>query len=536
MVRKLIYNGHILTMDHCQEEAKNLLIEGERIVAINLDETEGGILGDDVEKIDLQGKTCLPGFHDSHMHMIEYGYNHKYCVDLSDAKSVDEIISKMRQFIKEKEIPEDSWVLGMRWNQENFNEKRLLTKEDLDKVSDKHFIFTKRVCIHIAAANSKLLELCGITADAYKENGDIGRYSNGQPDGRIYEDAISRIVLKKKPPLSIEEIEKIILDTAVEIKDKGFTAVQSDDMKAFSDFASKANILKAYDNLRNKGQLPIRIFEQLQVTSLEEFKEIVRLSEGIKSDENFSLGRLKLILDGSLGAGTAAMSKPYKGTADNFGILNFSDHELDEIVRYCYEKHLQVMCHGIGDRAIQQAIDVMAKYQKIYGDDRRPRLVHCQICRKKQVEQLAQSNIMADIQPAFVPTDYNLVEKKIDDDGSYAFYPWKTMLNTGIHISASSDSPVESYDAMEGVQAAVTRATFDGHPQGGWLPKEKLTVTEALNLYTTAPAYSVFKEREMGKIKEGYFADLVVLNQNPKDFPEEKLHQIRAVQTICRGK
>lgn len=536
MTRTLIYNGTILTMDGDVAVAKNLLIDGENISEINLDDAEIMALGDDVERIDLQGKTCLPGFHDSHMHMVEYGYNRKYCVDLSVAKSVEEIITMMKRFIAENKIPEDSWVLGMRWNQENFSEKRLLTKEDLDQISDKHFILTKRVCIHIATINSKLLALCGITKDTFVGNEGIGRYLDGQPDGRIYEDAISDIVLAKKPPLSTDEIENIIIDTTAEIKSKGFTSVQSDDMKAFSDAESKGNILKAYDNLRNRGELPINVFQQAQVTSLREFKEIIALAEGIKSDQHFSIGILKLILDGSLGAGTAAMLKPYKGTENQLGILNFSDEELDEIVAYGYQHHFQIMCHGIGDRAIQQAIDVMAKYQKQYGEDRRPRLVHCQICRKSQVEEMAEYQIMADIQPAFVPTDYDVVEKKIDIDESYTLYPWKTMLDAGIHISGSSDAPVESYDALEGIQAAVTRATFEGNPEGGWLPKEKLTVMEALSLYTSAPAYAVFQEHRMGKIKAGYAADLVILDKNPMDVPETELHQIQAVRTICRGK
>ncbi len=143
--------------------------------------------------------------------------------------------------------------MGMRWNQENFKEKRLLTRKDLDRISDKHYIFTKRVCIHIAAVNSKLLELCGVNRDTFREDENIGRYADGRPNGLIYEDAISGIILQKKPPLTVEEIEGIIADTTREIKGKGFSAVQSDDMKAFSDFQSKENIVRAYDNLRNRG-------------------------------------------------------------------------------------------------------------------------------------------------------------------------------------------------------------------------------------------------------------------------------------------
>lgn len=533
MTKKLLFNGKIITLDRQQPETGNVLIEDGKIKKIGLEPKEIEKL-ENVERIDLAGKTCVPGFHDSHMHMIEYGYNRKYCVDLSEAASIDDVIRMMRHFIEERHIPEGSWVMGMRWNQENFKEKRLLTKEDLDQVSDKHYIFTKRVCIHIAAVNSMLLKLCGITKDTYVDDENIGRISDGEPDGLIYEDAISGIVLEKKPPLSVAEIEEIILDTTKEIRAKGFTSVQSDDMKAFSDFQSKENIIRAYDNLRNQGKLPIRIFEQIQVSSMEELLKIRASIEGVKQDDEFSFDRLKLILDGSLGASTAAMLSPYKGTEDNYGILNFSDEELDGLVGFAYENGMQVMCHCIGDRAIDQAQRIIGRYQQTFGGDRRPRLVHCQICTKNQVEAMQELGMLADIQPAFVPTDYQVVFEKIEDSDNFALYPWKSMMKRGIPVSGSSDAPVESYDALYGMQTAVTRAGIDGRPEGGWLPDEKLTPLEALTLYTKAPAYSVFMEDRLGTIKEGYLADLTILDQNPLETPEEEIYKISAVETLAR--
>lgn len=535
MTKKLLFNGNIITMDAERPEVDNLLIEEGKIAGLQLSAGEMAQLKD-TEMVDLAGMTCIPGFHDSHMHMVEYGYNQKYCIDLSGAESIEEVIDMMKDFIEERHLPAGSWVMGMRWNQENFREKRLLTREDLDRVSDRHYIFTKRVCIHIAAVNSKLLELCGVKADTYLEDENIGREPSGKPNGLIYEDAISGIILQKKPPLVVAEIENIIAETAREIKSKGFTSIQSDDMKAFSDFQSKENILRAYDNLRNRGELPIRVFEQVQVSSMEEFLQIREFLKEIKEDEMFSHSRLKLILDGSLGASTAAMERPYKGTAGNFGILNFTDEEVSQLVEFAYENHLQVLCHCIGDRAINQAIRIIGRCQKKYGEDLRPRLVHCQICSREQVEQMAELQMMADIQPAFVPTDYKVVFDKIEDAGSFALYPWKTMVDRGIGISGSSDAPVESYDALYGIQTAVTRAGLDGKPEGGWLPEEKLSVMEALRLYTQTPAYSVFMEDKIGKIKEGFRADLTILDRNPLKTPENEIYQISAINTFCNGR
>ncbi len=538
MTKKLLFNGNIITMNPGRPEAENLLMEDGTIRGVGLAAAEVNLLKDaeDVEAVDLAGMTCIPGFHDSHMHMVEYGYNKKYSIDLSGAASIEEVIQMMKDFIEERKIPEGAWVMGMRWNQENFKEKRLLTREDLDRVSDKHYIFTKRVCIHIAAVNSRLLKLCGVNEDTFLEDENIGRDRDGRPNGLIYEDAISGLILQKKPPLTVDEIEHLIADTTSEIKARGFTAVQSDDMKAFSDFQSKKNILRAYDNLRNRGTLPIRIFEQVQVSSMAEFLHIRQLLEEIREDDMFSYSRLKLILDGSLGASTAAMGKPYKGSTDNYGILNFSDEEMKQLVEFAYEKNLQVMCHCIGDRAMDQAIRIIGSCQKKYEGDRRPRLVHCQICQKDQIEKMAAFQMMADIQPAFVPTDSRVVAGKIETDEKYALYPWKTMLDSGIRISGSSDAPVESYDALYGIQTAVTRADLNGKPEGGWLPYEKLTAMEALRLYTETPAYSVFMEERMGKIKEGFAADLTILDQNPLETPAAEIHKINVVNTFCNGR
>ena len=535
MDKKIFFNGTILTMDDEKKKVDNFLAEDGTIVKTGLSEGELARL-EGAEWIDLSGKTCIPGFHDSHMHMIEYGYNRKYCVDLSEADSVEDMIDRMRRFIEENKIPENSWEMGMRWNQENFADKKMPDRKDLDRVSDKHFVFAKRVCIHIAAANSRLLDLCGINEETYPGDPNIGRFPDGTPDGRIYEDAISGIVLAEKPPLTVEEIEAIISDTAKEIRESGFTSVQTDDMKAFSDFQSKKNILKAYDNLRNRGKLPIRIFEQIQVSSMEELRHILKELREIRADEMFSFDRLKLILDGSLGASTAAMGAPYKGTEDQYGLLNFADEEMEELVSFAYAHRMQVMCHCIGDRAMEQAIRIIGKYQEKFDDDRRPRIVHCQICTEHQLEEMSRLRILADIQPAFVPTDYIIIEKQLEHPENYCLYPWKTMKEHGITVSGSSDAPVEGYDALYGIQAAVTRADISGIPQGGWLPEEKLTAEEALKLYTSQPAYTVFQENHLGKIAEGYKADIAVLTENPLAVNPQRIHTIKAEASYVGGK
>ena len=534
MKKKFFYNGTILTMNPHYPTAKNLIAGDGLIEQIDVteDTLEQMYSSANMEYIDLQGSIVLPGFHDSHMHLVEYGYNQKCCVDLSEATSAEDVVRRMRSFIEERQIPEGGWVIGSRWDQEKFSDKRLLSRIDMDQVSKRHYVFAKRVCIHVAAVNSKVLELCGIHQNTYQNNKYIGRYSDGMPDGRIYEDGISNIVLAKKEAPSETEIEHIIEDTLQEIKRRGFTAVQSDDMKAFSDFTSKERILHAYNHLRNQGRLPIRVFEQIQVSSLEEFYRIREILKSIPEDPWFSWSRLKLILDGSLGAESAAVSSPYK-ESKNQGFLNFSDKELDALVKESYESHMQIMCHCIGDRAMEQAIRIITPYQRQYGKEQRPRLVHCQIGTRKLLRYMAQEGFLADIQPAFVPSDYEIVEKKLHIQKEQVTYGWRTMIEREIPVSGGSDSPVECYDALYGIQTAVTRSNLEGIPERGWLPEERLTPQQALALYTKGSAYAVKMEKKLGCIAPGYFSDFVILKENPLLVPADQIHNISILETHC---
>lgn len=534
MSRTFYYNGTMITMDAAHPIAANFLVEDGVIQAVDAAEDDVCSARSDemTEWIDLKGRVVTPGFHDSHLHLVEYGYNQRYCVDLSEAVSAEDVVQRMRNFIDEHQIPAGSWIIGSRWNQEHFSDKRLLSREDLDRVSDCHYVFAKRVCIHIAAVNSKVLELAGIDCNTYLDNQNIGRYPDGTPDGRIYEDAISGIVLAHKPALSVVEIEQIIEETLKEIRARGFTSVQCDDMKAFSDFISKERILRAYDNLRKQKRLPVRVFEQIQVSSMEEYQRLKKILAEIANDQWFSWRRLKLILDGSLGAETAALSVPYRNSGQR-GLLNFSDVELETLVRESYESGMQLLCHCIGDRAMEQAIRVITPYQRQYGKDCRPRLVHCQIATPSLLDRMAQEGILADIQPPFVPTDYAVAEKKLDLRQEYALYAWRTMLEKGMIISGSSDCPVERCDALYGMQAAVTRMNLQGMPAGGFLPEERLSPYEALALYTKAPAYTVKMEEQIGRIAPGCYSDFTVLDENPLLVPAQRIHSISIVETHC---
>ncbi len=545
-----IGGGRIYTMDSQRPEAESVYVENGVIKALDLSREDaarlsGGDGGGELKVIDLAGRCLLPGFHDSHLHMIAYGATQTDCVDLSGARSVVEVQELLRKHIRENEKKPGSWVIGSGWNHENFTDKRMPDREDLDAVSTEHYIFIKRICIHIAAVNSKVLELCGLegeedqeSAGAAETSPEIGRFEDGRPNGLIFEDAINNVVLIHRPPYGEEEIRRIILETAEGMRRSGFTTIQTDDMKAFADEGSKKNILKAYDQLRKDGRLPLRIIEQVQVSSLAELETIMETAEELENDDWFSIKTIKVLLDGSLGGWTAAVNRPYADNPQAVGVLNFTDQELYEIGRYCRERELQLACHAIGDRAIDQLLALTARLEAEFGapaPGKEPRIVHCQLSSYEQIEELARLSFLADIQPTFVPSDYQLVSQRIAKEEQGSIYAWHTLLEQGIGLAGSSDCPVETYLPFYGIRAAVCRTSLEGEPSGGWRPYEKLTLKEALALYTTGSAKSVGEENRRGMIREGFLADLAVTDRDPYEVKPEHLHEIRVEEVICGG-
>lgn len=534
MNKKFIYNGTVLTMDDGLPLAENFLIKGGKIVKRNLCEEEIAAFCTDAQWIDLKNKTCLPGLHDSHMHLVEYGYKKKYCVDLSQAKSIPEVVERMRRFIEERRLPKETWVIGMGWNHENFAEKRLLTRQDLDSISTEHYIAAKRVCIHIAVVNSKVLEYSGVGLKGPVRWKDVGVDEDGVPNGLLYENQIYELAFRHVPSPTKTELKALILEVAEELKTWGITTVQADDMNAFPATETKIQILEAYDELRNEKKLPVRICEQVQVASVDMYLQLKETLDKIKEDDMFSHSILKLILDGSLGAYTAGVKTPYLGTTDNYGILNFTDEALEEMISFGYQQKLQIMCHAIGDRTLEQAIRVLKPYCQRYPDALPPRLVHCQVCNQEILQEMAKLHIIADIQPAFALSDMDVVFTKLDKREDLFFYPWKSMLRQGITISGSSDCPVESYLPFYGIFAAVARERFDGTHEGGWLPEEKLSVQEALEAYTTGAAKTIGKGHQIGKIKEGYDGDFTLVSENPLEVSVSALKDVVSIQTISQ--
>lgn len=533
----MFVNGKIYTMDKDSTIAEGVLVKDNRIFKVGSSEEILSLKDDNTKVIDLEGKTMVPGFTDSHMHLVNYGYALMQ-VDLIGVTSIDEINERVAQYIKDKNIEKGIWVRGRGWNQDYFNgEKVFPTRYDLDKISTDYPIVITRTCGHVAVANSKALELTGIKKGTPQiEGGHFDLDEDGEPLGIFRENALG-VLYGAIPSPTKEEIKEMITSAIEKMNRCGITSVGTDDLESLPGVAY-AEIIEAYLELKDEGNLNMRIYEQCLLPQIDRLKEFI--NKGYKTgwgDEYFKIGPLKLLLDGSLGARTAALNEPYEDDPTTSGIITATQQELDELVSFAHNNGTQVAIHGIGDKGMYMAFEAI---EKALGEnpkeDHRHGIVHCQITDEYLLNKFKELDAVAYIQPIFLDYDWKIVKDRVGDRREKTSYNWKTMVDLGVNIACGSDSPVDSFNVMYGIYEAVTRKDLQGNPEGGWLPEQGLTVEEALIGYTTGGAYASFEEDIKGSIEEGKLADMVVLSQDIFEIDPESIKDVNVEMTIFDGR
>jgi len=317
------------------------------------------------------GTSFLPGFNDSHLHLLSFGMSLDR-FECSAFRSIDQLVEAGRQHLEHHQIPAGQWLLGRGWNSLTLKEGRDLTRHDLDRISTRHPIFLTRICGHTAAANTKALELAGINRETPDPaGGHIDLDQVGEPLGLFRENARS-LIQAIIPEPSLEQIKAMLLRAAKVCAGYGITSVQSDDFEALSgkDFNQ---IIQSYQELVSHGSLPIRVYEQCLLPDMDQLKAFLEAGwrTGV-GDERFKIGPLKLLTDGSLGARTAFLSEPYTDDPGNRGIAVFNQEELDRLVTTAHLAGMQIALHAIGDAAMSMCFQSFeAAQQKHYREDPR---------------------------------------------------------------------------------------------------------------------------------------------------------------------
>lgn len=531
----ILINAKVITMDKANPLAQALAVNNGKFIEIGKNEDILKLQTETTNIIDCKDKMVLPGFNDSHMHLVNYGYSLQK-VDLSGVSSINRLIDKVKLFINENSIKSDEWILGQGWNQDNFDLKEFPTRYDLDKISTQYPICLTRSCGHVIVVNSKALEVCNINKNTKQVAG--GKFDidlDKEPTGIFRENSLELIYSKLKQ-YNTNEIKKMILDASNIALSYGITSVQTDDFEALSDKNFK-NIINAYENLKKKKELKLRVYEQCLFNEIDKIDEFIRLGYNTGyGDEHFKIGPLKLLVDGSLGARTAYLSQPYEDDKNTCGICTINQDELDKLISNAHFKNMQIAIHCIGDKAMYMALSSIKKaisqYPKI---NHRHGIVHCQITDKYLIDKYKELDLIAYIQPIFLDNDIHIIEDRIGKQRSKYAYNWKRFLDCGINVAFGSDCPVAPLDVLKGIYCAIERKDLKGYPSGGWLKSERLTLDEALYGFTMGGAYASFEEDIKGSIQKNKLADFIVLSEDLYNIESKNIKDVFVEMTFVDG-
>ena len=535
-MKTILHNGKIYVDRGHFEEA--LAIEDGIITMVGSNEDVLKEKGDLFEKIDCQGNTVIPGLNDSHMHLIMLGDTNAQ-VNLDNVTSIDDMINRSKEFMKDHPEAIKDGIHAIGWNQDLFvDEKRNPNRFDLDKISTDIPIILERVCGHILATNTKTIEMLGIDGNSPQWEGgtfEIGK--DGYPNGVFTENACN-YVKKIIPEFTIDQREKMLIESMEYAVAHGLTSVQSNDIG--TSVLDIEPYFEMFHKVYDQGKALLRYRHQVCFNNLGEFEKYINEGEFAKGsypDESWlSLGPLKLFKDGSLGARTALMRNEYKDDKGNYGIEWTSNEEMDKYCQLARDANMQVVTHVIGDAAIEQTIDA---YEKAFVDGEnalRHALVHCQITDLPLLKRIAKLDILAMYQPIFLDYDMNVVEDRCGKELSSTSYAFNTLKELGGHISYGTDCPVESCNPFPNIYSAVTRKDSKGQPQGGFYPEECVDIYDAIDAYTLGSAHAEFMEDKKGRIKKGYYADLVVLDKDIFTIDEMQIRDILPTLTMVGGK
>ena len=532
----IFFNGKIITVDRERSCAGAVAVKNGCIAAVGDDDDILTLKDGKTDLVDLRGRTLLPGFNDSHMHLTNYALGVTK-VDLRGCDSIDDLVERIRRFIAERKVPKGEWVLGWGWNHSFFREKRMPDRYDLDRAAPGHCLSIVRTCCHVSAVNSMALQRTGINDDPpMVDGGDIDLDATGKPTGILKENAM-KLVEKNLPSLDRGKIEGLIRTAAADFNASGLTSVQTDDLLAL-DSDLLPDLLAAYRNLESSDALPIRVDLQLLLPDLEKLGAFIENEYRVSPPGPFfKIGPLKLLMDGSLGGRTALLAEPYADDPDNRGMAVLAEEELAELVNLAYENGMQVATHAIGDAAVSAVLDAYEKAgRRCCCPDPRFRIVHASIVSPDSLKRFAELGVIADIQPAFVSSDNLLIEKILGPERAAWTYRWRDFLNSGVMMGGGSDCPVETCSPLYGLYAAVTRQNARREPPGGWFPGQRLNLSEIIGIYTFGSAYCSFEEKSKGSIAVGKLADLVVLSEDILQCRPEEIRELQIDQTVVGGK
>ena len=528
----VIKNAKIVTIDKDNRRAQAVAVIGEFIVGVGSNKYIDQFVEDGKTKvIDAKGRLVVPGFNDAHAHFRAIDPDYIDLRYITDPNVITERVLEKVAKAKPGQL-----IRGGRWEHEMFHNKKWPTRELIDHVAPNNPVALRRADGHSVLVNSYVLRHSGITKD-----------TPDPPGGEIQKDPITG-----EPTGIIKELARRLLDYgAVEVKrtPEENEARELEGWLAALDLAKRVGVttvhlppgqFEPFQRLRDLGKLTLRVYvgQRLDGLTREDLDRYIELREKYPPEDNWiRLGLLKGHIDGTLGSGTMLVFEPFEDEPDKTGLPFQSYEELERIIVVADKAGFQIAIHAIGPKGNHLTLNALEKAIELNGRrDSRHRIEHSQFLIDRDIPRFAELGVVASMQPTHCITDKRFAEKRVGLERCKGAYAWRSLLDTGAKIAFGTDYGVEPLDPMEGLYAAVTRKDRAGEPGDGWFPEQKLTMEEAIELYTLGSAYSEFIEDRKGMIKRDYLADIVILNQDLMTIPEDQIMSTKVDYTIVGGK
>jgi predicted amidohydrolase YtcJ len=527
----ILDKASVYTLDESQPWAEAVAVAGGKIVYVGGSSGVSRFRGKNTKVIDLSGKTILPGFHDSHVHLVTGGIELEQC-NLNGLVTDEEILARIRDYAVAH--PEKPWIVGGGWDLPVFPEANP-TKQELDGVVGERPAYLSAADGHSAWVNSRALEIAGVSAATPDpENGRIERIpGSSEPSGTLRETAMG-LVARFVPKPSPEEYQAGLTSGMALANRFGITSI----IEASAD----GSILSAYGEANRRGRLTVRVLASIHVDPDKGIEQIGNLTELRQKFRGryFRATAAKIFADGVIESHTAALLKPYIDRPEDQGKALLEQAAFDRLAVGLDRAGFQIHIHAIGDRAVRMSLDALEAAREANGPrESRHHIAHLELVDPADIPRFQTLGVVANFQPLWAYPDLyitKLTEPILGPERSRRLYPIGSLVRSGAMVVGGSDWSVSSLNPLEAIQVAVTRRVPGGSAGAAWLPDELIDLPTALAAYTINGAHLGHQEEITGSIETGKAADLVILDRNLFEIPSAEIHQVKVRMTLLEGK
>jgi predicted amidohydrolase YtcJ len=525
----IIVNGKVFTGE--DEGAEAVAVQGNKVLRVGSNREIQRLARAQTTVIDARGGSVLPGFNDAHLHLLDGGLALDQ-VSLGEASTLESVRETLKAWSEAN--PQHEWIRGRGWLYAPFP-NGLPTRQLLDQIVPDRPAYLVSYDGHTGWANTAALEAAGISRRTPNPaNGMIVKDGRGEPTGVLKEAAMT-LMSQALPVATREEKLSALRAAVVEANRVGITSVQN--------AGGTEEDLELYGELRRLGDLTVRVYQALTVdasASTEDLDALDELRTHFDDDPLLKTGAVKIVADGVVETKTAAMLEPYEGTTQA-GEMRLTPEDMTRLVAELDRRGWQVMTHAIGDASIRETLDAYEAAHKANAapaDGGRHRIEHVESPDPEDVARFDKLDVVASLQPVHgVPPDP-------DDPWAANLGPeraargWMSgsLAQAGAPLAFGSDWPVAPLDPLRGIFVAVNRTDFEGEPDGGWEPEEKLTLADAIRAFTSGAAWASFDEQRKGTLARDMLADIVIFSEDLFALPPERLLEAEVVMTIVDGK